>query len=298
MSTTLLPLENSSKMPTKPIDFTRPGDAKRVFMHLRQHLEELADFPLEDFAIEPLPSITNAVYRIYPTSAQANTPAYVLRLSKIKMQNRLNRQNESHNEGLAQSWGLCKKPIYNNALGVRLSQHHPQYPQARVHDLSNPLWRTILAQQLKKLHQQPAVFHGVLDLSKQIHAYLQDAGPGQRERLQGQGENLIQQWLILEERSQQLAIHATNLHGDLTLGNILLNHQQQHLLLIDWEYSTLGNPLWDLAILTNAAQWQEADLADFLRIYSAQTSPAWLNLLLDYGVFEKAMAKFWLEIYG
>jgi thiamine kinase-like enzyme len=39
------------------------------------------------------------------------------------------------------------------------------------------------------------------------------------------------------------------IHGDLVLSNIILTENQRNLILIDWEYSTLSNPLIDLAYL-------------------------------------------------
>ncbi|MFX0183028.1 MAG: phosphotransferase [Candidatus Hodarchaeota archaeon] len=44
------------------------------------------------------------------------------------------------------------------------------------------------------------------------------------------------------------------IHGDLVFSNIILTENQQNLILIDWEYSTLGNPLIDLAYLFSQNQ--------------------------------------------
>ncbi|MFX0087111.1 MAG: phosphotransferase [Candidatus Hodarchaeota archaeon] len=44
------------------------------------------------------------------------------------------------------------------------------------------------------------------------------------------------------------------LHGDLVLSNIILSPNEEKLFFIDWEYSTLGNPLIDLAYLLTQNQ--------------------------------------------
>ncbi|MFX0152071.1 MAG: phosphotransferase [Candidatus Hodarchaeota archaeon] len=47
---------------------------------------------------------------------------------------------------------------------------------------------------------------------------------------------------------------SVRIHGDLVFSNIILTEEQQNLVLIDWEYSTLDNPLIDLAYLFSQNQ--------------------------------------------
>jgi len=44
------------------------------------------------------------------------------------------------------------------------------------------------------------------------------------------------------------------IHGDLVFSNIILTEKRENLVFIDWEYSTLGNPLIDLAYLFSQNQ--------------------------------------------
>ncbi|MFX0172326.1 MAG: phosphotransferase [Candidatus Hodarchaeota archaeon] len=47
---------------------------------------------------------------------------------------------------------------------------------------------------------------------------------------------------------------SVRIHGDLVFSNIILTEEQRNLVFIDWEYSTLGNPLIDLAYLFSQNQ--------------------------------------------
>lgn len=55
-------------------------------------------------------------------------------------------------------------------------------------------------------------------------------------------------------------------HMDCNINNWILNKQNM-LYLIDWEYSALGNPAWDLAVICDSAQLDDSQINYMLNIY-------------------------------
>jgi len=53
---------------------------------------------------------------------------------------------------------------------------------------------------------------------------------------------------------------------DCNINNWILDKQSM-LFLIDWEYSSLGNPAWDLAVICDSARLNDSQINYMLNIY-------------------------------
>lgn len=62
------------------------------------------------------------------------------------------------------------------------------------------------------------------------------------------------------------------IHGDLVLSNIILMDNKTHIMFIDWEYSTLGTPMLDLAYFLSQNRLSESIQQEVIKQYRKKTS--------------------------
>jgi thiamine kinase-like enzyme len=81
-------------------------------------------------------------------------------------------------------------------------------------------------------------------------------------------------------------------HNDLVLDNLMLDDTR--LWLIDWEYSAMASPYWDLATLCNAANLDLAQSQRLLRVYCAGSRVMEESILFDYRELLKLLSDCWM----
>lgn len=86
--------------------------------------------------------------------------------------------------------------------------------------------------------------------------------------------NQVADWLQVNIPEQK---HISFIHNDYKYDNLVLNpdHLSEITAILDWEMSTVGNPLMDLG--TSLAYWAQADDADALKPFSLTWLPGNLN---------------------
>ncbi|BFM50906.1 choline kinase family protein [Marinomonas sp. THO17] len=111
-----------------------------------------------------------------------------------------------------------------------------------------------IARQLKKVHQLPLVSHHY-QVDKVIAHYLSYIARLIREKSGLEETGLTQECSYLQDRLADLNIEPSGLdsvlcHNDLNPKNVLMDAQQ--LWFIDWEYTGVGDPLFDLAVVAKS----------------------------------------------
>jgi thiamine kinase-like enzyme len=81
-------------------------------------------------------------------------------------------------------------------------------------------------------------------------------------------------------------------HRDPVLGNLLLTDNR--LWLIDWEYSAMASPYWDLAILCNEAELDLAQSRLLLQAYCADGPAMQESKLFDYRGLLRLLSDCWM----
>ena len=93
--------------------------------------------------------------------------------------------------------------------------------------------------------------------------------------------------------------HIVRIHGDLVLSNIILTRDKKDVVFIDWEYSTLGDPLIDLAYLLSQNQIssdvQRGIIGNYERKLNVQVDHAELRLYYDLMIL---MSGLWYAIHA
>ncbi len=208
---------------------------------------QLAAITGELIAAMRLPGLTNRVYRIECANGD-----FVLRLPRAETAMLIDRQAERANLLAAAEQGVALAPLFVDAeTGILLSP--------ALEELSDLVSPAALGSLVGRLHRKVAGFAGALDLKMllQVPPHLDGA---LRSRFAPLERALAKQ--PVKTHGQLVASHC-----DLSPGNILMTASGPTL--IDFEYSGMAPPAWDLAYAVLEHGYDQSGERGFLEAYAA-----------------------------
>lgn len=233
----------------------------------------LTTTPIVPEQIRPLPQgLTNQGYLI--TVAEQS---YVLRIAAINSAELgINREAEYQIQQLLEQHLLVPKVIYrapDNSYWLR------EYVEGAALTPADLTLNTLLemANYLTTIHQlaaSPTI--PIIDLHEKIPAYQMILGG------------------VHPQSHSTFNIHHSQLHlchMDPTPANWIRLPNGQ-LMLLDWEYAGLGNPLWDMATLLQQAQLTPQQEADFLCSIGQENNADWQQAKQDI----QRLGELWYQI--
>jgi thiamine kinase-like enzyme len=169
-------------------------------------------------------------------------------------------------------------------------------PNSRSFNTKDIESESVLGELLKKisrLHKSKKSFLGAVDLTELLPRYYQQVP----EHLKSQIETSYKLAMAkLEGSSVKEQIQVPS-HNDLILENILIDAAGQ-VWLIDWEYSSMASPYWDLATLSNAAKLDQTQCAWLLAEYSKHYLTLVPEILFDYRYMLDVLSTCWMATFG
>ncbi len=188
---------------------------------------------LKEYEILPLDGITNTSYIV-----KVNTKEFVLRLPGNNP-DEINRYSEEQNTLLALENGLTLPHIlFDVESGIKISEYFDIYTY-KEKDFENDELRKNAFEVLNKLHSSEIIF---LDNFSPYRVFenLADVSNGIEENALNVGKEII-------EKLNNIGLEQKPCHQDLYSGNFVIYEDKTYL--IDWEYSSQGDPYFDLADL-------------------------------------------------
>ncbi len=208
-----------------------PDSLRGIFAEIPQ----LADLPFEAWRTTPLGGLTNRSLRV-----SAGRLDYVLRLPGAAAAQYLSRSAELHNARLAAELGLSPPVLFADATrGIMLLAFLPGSSHLTAEHLRDPATVAGVAAVLARLHGSGLRFESVMAAFPIIDRYLAIGADERLLRLRQVAEPLR----IALERAPMPAVPS---HIDPNPANFLRSADGR-LLLIDWEFSAMCEPVWDLA---------------------------------------------------
>ncbi|MDN3720265.1 choline/ethanolamine kinase family protein [Roseibium salinum] len=207
----------------------------------------------------PQAGLTNQVYRL-----EAGNGDYYLRLPRAQTADSIDRQAEARNLALAAALGLALPPVYiDRETGILVTRAVEVLAETPA-DLPQQLG-TLLG----RLHSSGAAFAGELHADKVFRAEREGLDQLYRDEI-----DLLEQvfrWSASGANSGS-AERLVPSHGDLSPGNCLA--VPGGIRLIDWEYSAMAEPAWDLAYAVLEHGFSKAQERAFLGAYRRATPAA------------------------
>jgi thiamine kinase-like enzyme len=188
------------------------------------------------WTIEPLRGLTNRSYRFSRPGE-----ALVLRLPGPQSGDMVDRDHEAHNHALAASLGLAPPLLHSDPRGLLVTRYVEGAAPLGAHAARDPAVVAAVGKLLARLHRSEVRFRGSRDPFENFDSYMSLAG----DRADPDFRRLRK---AAEPVRIALTVAATEpapSHIDPAPANILL--ADAAMLLIDWEYSAMAAPSWDIA---------------------------------------------------
>ncbi len=219
------------------------------------------DLPADGYASERLGGLTNLVYRI-----DTGGERYVLRIPGEGTEEYIDRAVEMHNARVAADADVSAEVVYADApSGVMLSRYiddtvtmTPEFFATRDGAAARA------GRAFKKMHDWPEPFEFRFELFAMIDDYLRILDQRKAELPDGYAD-VVDSALPVREALDRNPAELAPCHCDPLCENLL--DSGERMWIVDWEYSGMNDPLWDLGDLSVEAGFTLAQDQEMIRAY-------------------------------
>ena len=268
-----------------------PAPSSATLEKIRNVLARVPSFEgarLEDLGVEPLNSFTNLSYKL---SAHGGT--YVLRVAGKGTSAYIDRGAEEHNARIATEAGLNAEVLFfDTEDGTMLSRFIEGPHMDRLEFRRDPTAPARAALALKRLHSIGRVFNSrfgpfaPIDYYTELLAKLRSPLPDVYGAVRREVE-------AVRTVLGAVSVPTAPCHNDTCPENFV--EVGRRIYLIDWEYSGMNDPMWDLGNLSTEAGFDPEQDRRMMEAYCGGAVPPGLY---DRVVLQKAMSDYFWGLWG
>lgn len=248
---------------------------EKIFSLLSQEEEVLS--------VEQLGGMTNQNYLAKTTNKQ-----YIVKFFGKGTEKLINRQDEKYNLELLKDLDLdVKNYLFDIEAGIKVNE----YIESAItldstsiktkFDKIAPILQTIHASG-KELRGEFAPFQEI----KKYESLIDEKIP------YASYEAVREEVFSLEKRLAALGVDRKSCHIDLVPENFI-ESPKGRLYLIDWEYSSMNDPMWDLAALFLESEFTRQEEEAFLSHYESEQTPVSREKIAIYKILQDAIWSLW-----
>jgi thiamine kinase-like enzyme/choline kinase/predicted transcriptional regulator len=191
--------------------------------------------------VKPFGGMTNKNYK-----AKIGDEEFVIRVSGAGTQDMINRMEEKMNSELASSLGINPEQMYfDETTGLKIARFIPNAETLNPKTAKRPENISQVASTLKELHTSNIKMVNDFDTFGKLQQYEQLTNRAGGSYFDDYAE-VKSQVLELKEYYDKMHVNLLPCHNDTVPENFVRSNDDT-LYLIDWEYSGMNDPLWDLA---------------------------------------------------
>ena len=250
---------------------------------IKEKISSLLSEEEEVLSVEQLGGMTNQNYLVKTTNKQ-----YIVKFFGKGTEKLINRQDEKHNLELLKDLDLdVKNYLFDIEAGIKVNE----YIESAItldstsiktkFDKIAPILQTIHASG-KELRGEFAPFEEI----KKYESLIEEKIP------YANYEAVRKEVFSLEKRLADLGVDRKSCHIDLVPENFI-ESPQGRLYLIDWEYSSMNDPMWDLAALFLESEFTRQEEEDFLSHYESEQTPVSREKIAIYKILQDAIWSLW-----
>ncbi len=226
-------------------------------------LQHFASTERDSYTATRQGGLTNLVYKITPSAGSGNL---IVRIPGIGTEEYIDRRVEAHNAQVAANAGVSAEILYSDSdTGLMISRCIPDIV-TMTPDLfdsrSGSPNRAGIA--LRKLHQSGEKFEFRFELFSMIDEYL-DLLAGKNTDMPDGYHDIVKQAEPVKTVIASNPIPLSPCHCDPLCENFL--DDGTIMWIVDWEYSGMNDPYWDLGDLSVEAGFSEAQDLEMMRAY-------------------------------
>lgn len=250
---------------------------------IKEKISSLLSQEEEVLSVEQLGGMTNQNYLVKTTNKQ-----YIVKFFGKGTEKLINRQDEKYNLELLKDLDLdVKNYLFDIDDGIKVNE----YIESAItldstsiktkFDKIAPILQTIHASG-KELRGEFAPFEEI----KKYESLIEEKIPYVNY------EAVREEVFSLEKRLADLGVDRKSCHIDLVPENFI-ESPQGRLYLIDWEYSSMNDPMWDLAALFLESEFTRQEEEDFLSHYESEQTPVSREKIAIYKILQDAIWSLW-----
>ena len=250
---------------------------------IKEKISSLLSEEEEVLSVEQLGGMTNQNYLVKTTNKQ-----YIVKFFGKGTEKLINRQDEKHNLELLKDLDLdVKNYLFDIEAGIKVNE----YIESAItldstsiktkFDKIAPILQTIHASG-KELRGEFAPFEEI----KKYESLIEEKIP------YANYEAVRKEVFSLEKRLADLGVDRKSCHIDLVPENFI-ESPQGRIYLIDWEYSSMNDPMWDLAALFLESEFTSQEEAAFLSRYESEQTPVSREKIAIYKILQDAIWSLW-----
>ena len=250
---------------------------------IKEKISSLLSQEEEVLSVEQLGGMTNQNYLVKTTNKQ-----YIVKFFGKGTEKLINRQDEKYNLELLKNLDLdVKNYLFDIEAGIKVNE----YIESAItldstsiktkFDKIAPILQTIHASG-KELRGEFAPFEEI----KKYESLIEEKIP------YANYEAVRKEVFSLEKRLADLGVDRKSCHIDLVPENFI-ESPQGRLYLIDWEYSSMNDPMWDLAALFLESEFTSREEEAFLSRYESEQTPVSREKIAIYKILQDAIWSLW-----
>ena len=250
---------------------------------IKEKISSLLSQEEEVLSVEQLGGMTNQNYLVKTTNKQ-----YIVKFFGKGTEKLINRQDEKYNLELLKDLDLdVKNYLFDIEAGIKVNE----YIESAItldstsiktkFDKIAPILQTIHASD-KELRGEFAPFEEI----KKYESLIEEKIP------YANYEAVRKEVFSLEKRLADLGVDRKSCHIDLVPENFI-ESPQGRLYLIDWEYSSMNDPMWDLAALFLESEFTRQEEEAFLSHYESDQIPVSREKITIYKILQDIIWSLW-----
>ena len=250
---------------------------------IKEKISSLLSEEEEVLSVVQLGGMTNQNYLVKTTSKP-----YIVKFFGKGTEKLINRQDEKYNLELLRDLNLdVKNYLFDIESGIKVNEYIDSATTLDSTSIKTkfekiaPILQTIHASG-KELRGEFAPFEEI----KKYESLIEGAIP------YANYEAVRTEVFSLEKRLADLGVDRKSCHIDLVPENFI-ESPQGRMYLIDWEYSSMNDPMWDLAALFLESEFTNQEEEDFLTYYESDKTPVSREKIRIYKILQDTIWSLW-----
>lgn len=234
-------------------------------------------------SVEQLGGMTNQNYLVKSTSNQ-----YIVKFFGKGTDKLIDRQNEKFNLELLKDLKLdVENYLFDIEAGIKVNQYIENAETLDSTTIKSKFEK--IAPILQTIHASGKELRGEFAPFEEIKKY--------ESLIQGEisypnYDAVRKSVFSLKEELEQIGVDKKSCHIDLVPENFI-EGPDGHLYLIDWEYSSMNDPMWDLAALFLESDFTNQEEEDFLAYYESNKTPVSREKIRIYKILQDTIWSLW-----
>lgn len=250
---------------------------------IKQKIEKLLSKEEEIVNVERLGGMTNNNYLVETTNRKFIVKFFGKGTDKL-----INRIAEKNNLEKLRDLELdVENYIFDINEGIKVNEYIENATTFDAHYIKTK--NKEVAEILQKVHGSGKELEGEFKIFDEIKKY--------EDLIQGEikytyYDKIRDKVFGLQSHLEEIGIDRKSCHIDLVPENFI-EDENGRVYLIDWEYSSMNDPMWDLAALFIESNYRKSEEGDFFKYYYSEKTPVSIAKIMIYKILQDFLWSLW-----